>query len=74
MSESRLTQQQRQFIKQRANGCCEYCLSTIDKKTVQFRLFWSHNRICGNMISVQLAFLLPCQQTILNCKPKRGEF
>ena len=27
MPESRLTQQQRQFIKQRANGCCEYCLS-----------------------------------------------
>ena len=27
MSESRLTQQQRLFIKQRANGCCEYCLS-----------------------------------------------
>jgi len=27
MPESRLTQQQRQFIKKRANGCCEYCLS-----------------------------------------------
>lgn len=26
MSE-RLTQQQRQFIQKRANGCCEYCLS-----------------------------------------------
>ncbi len=29
MPESRLTQQQRQLIKQRANGCCEYCLSQV---------------------------------------------
>lgn len=28
MPESHLTQQQRQFIKQRANGCCEYCQAT----------------------------------------------
>lgn len=27
MPEVRLTQQQRQFIKQRAKDCCEYCLS-----------------------------------------------
>jgi hypothetical protein len=29
MSESRLTQQQKNFIKQRAGGCCEYCLSQL---------------------------------------------
>jgi hypothetical protein len=29
MSESRLTQQQKDFIKQRAGCCCEYCLSQL---------------------------------------------
>jgi hypothetical protein len=29
MSESRLTQQQKNFIKQRAGGCCEYCFSQL---------------------------------------------
>jgi HNH endonuclease len=29
MPESRLTQQQKNFIKQRAGGCCEYCLSQL---------------------------------------------
>jgi hypothetical protein len=27
MTESRLTQSQKQFVRQRARGCCEYCLS-----------------------------------------------
>jgi HNH endonuclease len=29
MPESRLTPQQKDFIKQRSGGCCEYCLSQI---------------------------------------------
>jgi HNH endonuclease len=29
MPESRLAQQQKNFIKQRAGGCCEYCLSQL---------------------------------------------
>jgi hypothetical protein len=29
MPESRLTQQQKNFIKQRAGDCCEYCLSQL---------------------------------------------
>ncbi len=29
MPESRLTSQQKDFIKQRSDGCCEYCLSQI---------------------------------------------
>ncbi len=29
MSEPRLTQQQKNFIKQRAKGCCEYCFSQV---------------------------------------------
>ena len=33
----------------------------------------SCNRICGSMISVQLAFLLSCRRTTPNCKLKRGE-
>lgn len=29
MPESRLTQEQRAFVKQRAGGCCEYCFSQV---------------------------------------------
>jgi HNH endonuclease len=29
MRESRLTQEQRNFVKQRAGGCCEYCFSQV---------------------------------------------
>lgn len=33
-----VTQQQRRFVRERAEGCCEYCLLALDSGTVPFHI------------------------------------